>query len=757
MITYCTRPNIIITSRPFAKAPPNLDLELETIGFGPDQVNEYIEISFTNPETGETDQVKVDKVRSFLQERWLIQGLVRIPIQLDALCYTWEEFDPETVPSTMTGMYNSIVQKLWKKDVVRLEKVKEGYAKDAHAAEIEGRVTAEIALVECLAFNGLHNGVIDFAPVHRASVVQLYPLQDLSLDETLSRLSFLRTSDMAANIKHRNYHFIHLTFQEYFAARYFVRQWKEQGGQLQCLTFSNKDTETKASHPMDFLQRHKYTAHYDIFWRFVAGLLDGSGQAADFMSKIEEEPLDLLGPTHQRLVMHCLSEISSLPTGPALEDRLAQWLLFECKFNKSAMLASEIEFPEVALMTALLDKSSDVQKIILQSLASRALIPRSIAEVVAVRLGDEDRDVRSAALWALGGRAALPDNVLTAVAARLGDKDKGVRSAAVEALGGRAALPDEVLTAVAARLGDIDGDVRWAAFQVLGRRAALPDDVLMAVAARLGDIDRHVRWATVQALRGRAALPDDVLTAVAARLDDKDGGVRWAAVRALGRQAALPDDVLTAVAARLDDKDWHVRWAAVDALGGRVALPDDVLMAVVAWLGDEDRHVRSAAVEALGGRVALPDDMLAAVAARLDDEDGGVRLAAVEALGGQATLSDDVLTAVAARLDDEDEDRHVRSTAVDILMHRHEKFCCTLLKGPLFPSFYKALLERSFEEQLSWCIAKDNFCINMPDVITEFSADIQQNEFWEWINGARPADYPSSSGEESLSQALLSG
>ncbi|KAK8147548.1 hypothetical protein G3M48_001447 [Beauveria asiatica] len=510
------RSNIIITSRPSAKAPPNLDLELETIGFGPDQVNEYIERSFTNTETGETDQVKVHKVQSFLQERWLIQGLVRIPIQLDALCYTWEEFDPETMPSTMTGMYTSIVQKLWKKDVVRLEKVKEGYAKDAHGAEIEGRVTAEIALVECLAFNGLHNDVIDFAPVHRAGVVRLYPLQDLSLDETLSRLSFLRTSDTAANITHRNYHFIHLTFQEYFAARYFVRQWKERGGQLQCLTFSNKDKETKASRPVEFLQKHKYTARYDIFWRFVAGLLDGSGQAADFISTIEEEPLDLLGPTHQRLVMHCLSDISSpLTTGKVLEDRLAQWLVFECK---SARLASEIEFPEVALMTALLDKSSDVQKIILQSLASRALIPRSIAQAVAARLGDEHEYVRLAAVRALGGRVALPDEVLTAVAARLGD-----------------------------------------------------------------------------------------------------------------------------------------------------------------------------------------------------------------------------------------EHRFVRRAAVDILMQRHEKLCCTLLKGPLISSLYKALLERSFEEQLSWYIAKDNSYINMPDGITEFSVDIQQNEFCEWINGARPADYPSTSGGKSLS------
>ncbi|KAJ3494229.1 hypothetical protein NLG97_g4215 [Lecanicillium saksenae] len=287
-------PNIIITSRPSAKAPLNLDLELETIGFGPDQVNEYIERSFMNPETGETDQVKVHKVQSFLQERWLIQSLVRIPIQLDALCYTWEEFNPDTVPSTMTGMYNTIVQKLWKKDIVRLEKIKEGYAEVAHTAEIENRVTAEMALVECLAFNGLHHDIIDFTPEHRDSVVKLCSLQDLPLDETLSRLSFLRSSDTVLNIRNRNYHFIHLTFQEYFAARYFVRQWKNHKGQLQTLTFGSKDTDTKTSQPTEFLQKHKYTARYDVFWRFVAGLLDGSEQALEFMRVIEKEPLDLL-------------------------------------------------------------------------------------------------------------------------------------------------------------------------------------------------------------------------------------------------------------------------------------------------------------------------------------------------------------------------------------------------------------------------------------------------------------------------------
>jgi hypothetical protein len=39
----------------------------------------------------------------------------------------------------------------------------------------------------------------------------------------------------------------------------------------------------------------------------------------------------------------------------------------------------------------------------------------------------------------------------------------------------------------------------------------------------------------------------------------------------------------------------------------------------------------------------------------------------------------------------------------------------------------------------------------MPDGIREFSMDIQQNYNRVSINGARPADYPSTSGGESSS------
>lgn len=216
-------PNLSVTSRPIAdfSAFRNLDLELETVGFYPNQVNHYIERVFTNPEKAETDQKTVDEIQSFLKDHWLIRGLVRIPIQLDELCYTWGGRDSRPVPETMTSICSTIVQRLWNKDAVRLDKMIEGKTQSARPAEIERDAKTEIALIECLGFNGLHSDLIDFTPAHRDEIVNMIPLPKLRLDSTLARRSFLRTSDPLSRVEDRNYHFIHLTIQEYFAVRYF--------------------------------------------------------------------------------------------------------------------------------------------------------------------------------------------------------------------------------------------------------------------------------------------------------------------------------------------------------------------------------------------------------------------------------------------------------------------------------------------------------------------------------------------------------
>ncbi|KAH7010614.1 uncharacterized protein B0I36DRAFT_300306 [Microdochium trichocladiopsis] len=190
---------------------------------------------------------------------------------------------------------------------------------------------------------------------------------------------------------------------------------------------------------------------------------------------------------HQRLVMHCLAEASgSVEIREELENRLSQWLLFECRFTGKSQLTSEMEFPERALSIAF-NEGSDVIEIILRSLQRRAIIPPGIIAAIAARLEDQYQDVRGAAIQALRAQSALPTETVTAIVARLENEDWGVRHTAIKALHAQSALPAETVAAIAARLEDEDKDVRWAAIQALQALSALPAETATAIAARLED------------------------------------------------------------------------------------------------------------------------------------------------------------------------------------------------------------------------------------------------------------------------------
>lgn len=700
------QPNIIITSRPSGRLSLNLDLELEAVGFYPDQVNNYIEKAFINPKTGEIDEKTIDKVQSFLQKHWLIQGLVRIPIQLDALCYSWNDIRSD-LPETMTALYQAIELSLWKKDIVRLEKKHDGepitadHIQNSSQQKIEEFVKDEISFIEGLAFAGLLNDTINFEPKHLNVISDRFP--GFLFDKAVSSLSFLRTSSPSSEYRDRSYHFIHLTFQEYFAARYFVRQWVTRK-HLSYVELGNG--KINKIEPAKFFQKHKYTARYNIFWRFVAGLLDANSEEISLFFQKMEEPLDLLGPAHQRLVMHCLSEVSSnVRIRADLEQRLSKWLIFECTITGglASRLASETEFPNQALDTAFCEGSNNSKEIILNSIIIRATAPAYIINQAISWLWHTDKILQDLATRFLQQFALSNDGVLKVIAAKIEDKDSMVREAALSGFDIQSVLPKKIVGFLAARLEDVDFLVRKAAVGALSHQSVLSGEVLKAVTARLEDEHSSVRGLTLWALGKQSALPNETLKAIAAQLEGENWDFQTAAVRVLCRQHVLPDEILELIAARLEAEDWPVRqatakglndlqrwgpsykrleeiatrlktknqsirYAALRSLNQQFSLSDEALEAIAAQFQENDNSsIQAAAIMALGSRSNLPNEIIQAIATQFkDNENTSVQSAAIETLASQSNLSSEILEVITAALEDHNPSATQEAEIVDI-------------------------------------------------------------------------------------------
>ncbi|KAK9434688.1 nacht nucleoside triphosphatase [Metarhizium brunneum] len=598
------QPNVIITSRPSAAglskgvSPP--DFELETIGFYPDQVNEYIRMNFT-------DTHKVERVRNFLKQHWLIQGLVRIPIQLDALCYTWND-RLQTVPDTMTSMYKLIELKLWKKDIVhRLglkrednEPLSEDDLQSVGREYVEKRVPEEMSLLEGLAFSGLINNMMDFQEKH-VKMIAGQSSAGFLYSKTCRDVSFLRSSDFSVATSDQTYYFIHLTFQEYFAARYFVKQWKSKRN-LVTIRFDNAPASNIFDVSVeDFVRDEKYNASYDIFWRFVAGLLGGNDdQICDFFCMVQNEPRDLLGPVHQRLVIHCLSEIS-LPKVPKfqklyqqLEREAKQWLFLELRMNPRSNLAAEMEFPDKILAEAFRG-FPEVETKLYESFRYRPVVPLTVMEHIASCLGDAKKD-RIGALgvirWA---RGSTSEKVIRAVVNLLKDDDKQVCHQAANILWEQSVLPEDVAQAIVRLARGPDKSLRPDALCAMQKGTTWPQDVLQSLVDLFKDVDLPrddgAVKIVVQTLVAHPALPQEVVRGLASLLKEPVDRVRERAIWALGTQTALPRYAVQALVNLLQDADDDVCLNVLSSLRKQSRLTQDVLQALMKMLQGPDKGV----------------------------------------------------------------------------------------------------------------------------------------------------------------------
>ncbi len=700
------QPAVLITSRPFVdlKQVQAMELELETVGFSRENVTAYL----NNPAMMSVSQAK--EMKRFIQTNAFIQKLVNVPIQLDALCYSWDEIkrlqQDASSEMTVTALYQAMMNKLWRKDMLRLGKQESEKLLPVKAiggvSHIEQAMRTESNFLSALAFHGLQDNRIEFDTRYLGNLIEQLANEDvllsLTLEDDLKKLSFLHTDD--AEEGQRSYHFMHLTFQEFFAAKHFVTHWKT-GRQITLLSVHTQ--QWKKALPEVFVRQHKYNPRYEIFWWFVSGLLR-SEALERFFSLLEAEPRDLFGPSHQRLIMSCLNEASRAPAiglpseiRYGLEQHLAQWLQWEIDKTKACTLAHQPTFPEHVLLNCLNEVASEEARLaIARALGYRSALSVSALPALLALAQDhdgrmrhnaaealaqlslltepalqallalaKDRDVRHTAFKALGQHSLRSESALQALLALTKEHDRYVRRAAAQALGELPSLPESALLALLALAKDQDSDVRHAAAQALGELPSLPESALLALLTLTKDQDSDVRRATAQALGELPSLPESALLALLALTKDQDSDVRCAAAQALGELPSLPESALLALLALAKDQDSDVKRAAAQALGELPSLPESALLGLLALTEEHDSDVRRAAAQALGELPSLPESALLALLALTKDQDRYVRCAAAQALGELPLLPESALLALLTLT--KDQDHYVKRAAAEAL------------------------------------------------------------------------------------------
>ena len=719
-------PHHIVTSRPYSNTLSN-KVQMEITGFTDSNISKYMTQFF--------DQIKEElddassqgqKCLEFLKMNPRIWGIAHIPVNLELICSIWSNTNwSETTHMTIAALYDDMT--MW---ICRRYLEKKSNTIEMTKKQLYEYCNKELTFLETLAFD---------ATVKNKVLIRKELLQKVIEDTECSFQAFrqilnigiIKSYETAATGSQveldKHHYFVHLSYQEYFAARHLCKALKDPPDQR----------------VIGLIQTHKYDRHFSLMLTFASGLLNNADDYAalnrfwDLIHNTDHR--DLIGFRHLQLLIPCIDEgrcsdyieikdqiiqyitnwiqyifslkcealqrklrgllrtCTSLAEQSTIQNILLQQLQAKHETSPEAvlLLISEMTFPDSSselfsvVSRHLDDQDSAVRCAALPAwakLGEKAATNEVISRLV-ISLRDSDKSVRWSVCRVLGGLSdkAATNEVISQLIISLGDSDRYVRLSACEALGrlGEKAAANEIISHLLISLGDREEDVRSSAREALGRLGenAAMNEVISRLMISLGDSDTFVRSGACEALGslGEKAATNEVISQLIISLGDSDKNVRRSACRALGRlgEKAATNEVISRLVISLGDSDWKVRLSACEALGrlGEKAATSEIINGLVISLGDSDRSVRLSACEALGrlGEKAATSEVISRLVISLGDSDKNVRFGACYILGrlGENAATSEVISRLVISLGDSD--RSVRSSACEALGRLGEK------------------------------------------------------------------------------------
>ena len=506
----------------------------------------------------------------------------------------------------------------------------------------------------------------------------------------------------------KRYGFMHLTFEEYYAARYLIARSK-----------------TRAMLIRNHLHNPRWNEPILLALGFVG--LESPVEASELLEiaiLAEGEDATTLGFTSSAFesllgrdylfALRCLGD--NIPTNPRIKrpliKRLANELLYQthpAQFRQYRQTLLErldyLKATEEAYTLSLYfvealndtNGSPDMYYHALENLGRLDQAPEAVVAALVNRLQDDNFKMRRLSAESLGQLGQTSGEVVTAllnalrsaetkirisvaqslsslrqasskvIAALLKglrDDDPQVRMWAAQSFGQLEEIPEEVVNALIDSLRDTDPDVRMRAAQSLGRLEQVSGEVIAALLKALHDNDARVRRWAVQSLRQLDQNSDEVVAALLDAFHDSDPDVRIQVAQSLGQLKQAPNKVVSALLQGLHDSDSQVRYWVAKSLQIEHS-SNEVVTALLTDLHDADPDIRVQAAQSLGRLEQVSGEVIAALLKALHDNDARVRRWAVQSLRRLRNTSDEVVAALLIALSDTDSE--VRIQAVQSL------------------------------------------------------------------------------------------
>lgn len=289
-----TLPNGLLTMRPngipiewLQENPPRLARQFENIGLTENNVAQYIENYFKATESRPAQPELASSLLTALSTHPEMMSLAQIPINAAILCLTWEEEQKKIAKSesaspifTITKLYTRLLEWLVRRYYNNFQKELQAthHLQKAAPKELFQYCQNELDKISYLAYKAFVDNEVQTID---HELLQTYIPERAMLDRISQEFGVLRAAHLSREDEivgqYEPHYFIHLTYQEFFAALYIAEQLKTEPSTDCTREIARRVSIQKlAKH----IAKERHNPRYEIIWTFLAGLVSMPEYAA---------------------------------------------------------------------------------------------------------------------------------------------------------------------------------------------------------------------------------------------------------------------------------------------------------------------------------------------------------------------------------------------------------------------------------------------------------------------------------------------